>query len=98
MSISSWQADQMVWWKGQAICRQSYDYQQLIRRAYQAMFDQSERFRVALMQTRGIILVHTSGEINPFKTILTPSEFCSILTELRDSCGWSDKSMEIVEK
>ncbi len=97
-SISSWQADQMVWWKGQAINRQSNDYQQLIRRAYQAMFDQSERFRVALMQTRGIILVHTSGEINPFKTILTPSEFCGILTELRDSYGRSDKSMEIVEK
>lgn len=70
MSVASWQTDQIVWWKGQAIDRQSEEYQQLIRRAYQAMFKQSERFRVALMQTRGITLVHTSGEQNPYKTKL----------------------------
>ena len=85
MSVTSWQTDQIVWWKGQAIDRQSEEYQQLIRRAYQAMFEQSERFRAALMQTRGITLVHTSGEPSSYKTILTPSEFCDILTEVRTS-------------
>ena len=60
-------------------------YLQLIRRAYQAMFEQNERFRAALMQTRGITLVHTSGEPSSYKTILTPSEFCGILMDLRDS-------------
>ena len=38
MSVTSWQTDQIVWWKGQAIDRQSEEYQRLIRRAYQAMF------------------------------------------------------------
>ena len=98
MSVTSWQTDQIVWWKGQAIDRQSEEYQKLIRRAYQAMFEQSERFRAALMQTRGITLVHTSGEPSSYKTILTPSEFCGILMDLRDSYDLRDKTKELEEK
>lgn len=94
MSITSWQTDQIVWWKGQAIDRQSEEYQQLIRRAYQAMFEQSERFRTALMQTRGMVLSHSSGEANPYKTILTPAELCGILTQLRDNYDKRDKGIE----
>lgn len=93
-SVTSWQTDQIVWWKGQAIDRQSEEYQQLLRRAYQAMFDQSERFRAALMSTRGITLTHSSGEKNPYKTILTEQEFCQILTEMRDSYDNRDKNIE----
>lgn len=93
-SITSWQTDQIVWWKGQAYDRQSDDYQELLRRAYQAMFDQSERFRAALMQTRGINLIHSSGEENPYKTILTEQEFCTILTEIRDNYDKRDKRIE----
>lgn len=95
-SVNSWQTDQIVWWKGQAYDRQSEEYQALIRRAYQAMFDQSERFRAALMQTRGVTLVHTSGESNPYKTILTPQEFCLILTELRDNYDKREKNLEMM--
>ena len=98
MSVSSWQTDQIVWWKGQAIDRQSEAYQQLIRRAYQAMFEQSERFRDALMQTRGITLVHTIGEPSSYKTILTPAEFCGILMDLRDRYDLRDKTKELEEK
>ena len=98
MSVTSWQTDQIVWWKGQAIDRQSEEYQRLIRRAYQAMFEQSERFRAALMQTRGITLVHTSGEPSSYKTILTPSEFCGILMDLRDSYDLRDKTKELEQK
>ncbi|MDY4852366.1 MAG: hypothetical protein SO188_05940, partial [Prevotella sp.] len=98
MSVTSWQTDQIVWWKGQAIDRQSEEYQQLIRRAYQAMFEQSERFRAALMQTRGITLVHTSGEPSSYKTILTPLEFCGILTDLRDHYDLRDKTKELSEQ
>ena len=93
-SVTSWQTDQIVWWKGQAIDRQSEEYQKLLRRAYQAMFDQSERFRAALMSTRGITLVHSSGEENPYKTILSKNEFCQILTEMRDNYDKRDKHLE----
>lgn len=53
MTSTGWQTDQIVWWKGVAIDRQSEEYKQLVRRAYQAMFEQNERFRTALMSTRG---------------------------------------------
>ena len=92
-SVTSWQTNQIVWWKGQAYDRQSEEYQELIRRAYQAMFDQSERFRAALMLTRGITLTHSSGETNPYKTILTAQEFCTILTEMRDNYDKRDKGL-----
>lgn len=83
-SVTSWQTDQIVWWKGRAINRQSEEFAVLVRGAYQAMFDQNERFRTALMQTRGMNLSHTDGEDNPYKTILTPKEFCGILENLRE--------------
>lgn len=83
-SVTSWQTDQIVWWKGRAINRQSEEFAVLVREAYQAMFDQNERFRTALMQTRGMNLSHTDGEDNPYKTILTPKEFCGILENLRE--------------
>ncbi len=93
-SITSWQTDQIVWWKGLAIDRQSEDYQKLLRRAYQAMFDQSERFRAALMATRGMTLTHTTGNNDPYRTILTSQEFCQILTEMRDNYDKRDKHIE----
>ena len=93
-SVTSWQTDQIVWWREQAIDRQSEEYQKLLRRAYQAMFEQSERFRAALMQTRGITLTHNSGETDPYKTILTSQEFCSILTEMRDNYDKRDNGIE----
>lgn len=94
MTSTGWQTDQIVWWKGVAIDRQSEEYGQLVRRAYQAMFEQNERFRTALMSTRGQKLFHSRGESNPFKTILTESELCTILTELRDNYDKRDKGIE----
>lgn len=48
------------------------------------MFSQSREFREALMSTKDKMLLHSNGENDPKKTILTEIEFCSILTELRD--------------
>ncbi len=83
-SVTSWQTDQVVWWRGQAFDRQGEEYQQLLRRAYKAMFEQNERFRAALMSTRGVTLTHSTGERNPYKTIITEQELCGILTEMRE--------------
>ena len=93
MTSTGWQTDQIVWWKGVAMDRQSEEYKQLVRRAYQAMFEQNERFRTALMSTRGQTLFHSRGESNPFKTILTENELCQILTELRDNYDKRDKGI-----
>lgn len=83
-SVTSWQTDQKVWWKGREINRQSDEFTLLVENAYEEMFAQNERFRTALMQTRGMKLVHTTGENNSYKTILTPTEFCGILERIRD--------------
>jgi hypothetical protein len=93
MTSTGWQTDQVVWWKGVAIDRQSEEYLRLVRHAYQAMFDQNERFRTALMSTRGMALFHSRGESNPYKTILTEKELCQILTEMRDN--YDKKSITI---
>lgn len=93
MTSTGWQTDQIVWWKGNAIDRQSQDYLVFVKAAYQSMFGQSERFRTALMSTRGMTLYHSRGESNPFKTILTEKELCQILTELRDNYDKRDKHL-----
>lgn len=83
MSSVEWQNNQIVYWKRQAINRQSEMYLQLVRRAYRAMLEQNKRFSTALMATQSKRLYHSRGEKNPYKTILTEQEFCNILTELR---------------
>ncbi|MCQ2075833.1 MAG: hypothetical protein MJZ20_02190 [Bacteroidaceae bacterium] len=84
-SVTSWQTDQILWWKGREINRQSDEFRLLVEEAYEEMFFQNERFRTALMQTRGMKLAHTTGEENPYKTILTPAELCGILEQMRDT-------------
>ena len=95
---AGWQTDQIVWWNGKTIDRQSGEFTALVHEAYNAMFEQSERFRTALMATRGMILYHTKGEGNPYKTILTEQEFCGILTELRANYDHRDKTQELITK
>ncbi len=98
MSTTDWQTDQIVWWRETAIDRQSEDFLKLVGRAYQAMFEQNKSFRSALMSTRGMALYHTRGEHNPFKTILTEKEFCTILTNMRDQYDQRDKQIEKTPK
>ena len=65
--------------------RQSEKFLCLVKRAYQAMFKQHEHFRTALMTKRGKRLFHSRGVDDPYNTILTEKDFCSILTEIRDA-------------
>lgn len=83
-STSEWQAHQLIYWKGKSMQRQSPEYWTFLQKAYEAMFQQCERFRKALLLTKGKKLYHLKGVKNPTKTILTEKEFCTLLTELRD--------------
>lgn len=62
MTNADWQTNQTVWWNGQAIDRQSDVFLTLIKNACEAMFEQNECFRTALMDTRGKMLYHSQGE------------------------------------
>lgn len=90
-STSSWQTDQVVWWMGKSIDRQGCMYQRLIRRAYRALFEQNGRFRAALMSTRGMCLYHSRGSQDKYRSILTETEFTSILMEMRDAYRTGEK-------
>ena len=96
-TTTGWQTDQIVWWKGNAIDRQSQDYFNFVSAAYLCMFEQNERFRTALMSTRGMTLYHSRGEQNSFKTILTEQELCMILTKLRDEYDMRKKQVGTIK-
>lgn len=78
-----WWQTQTLYWKEKEIKRESEEYQDLLDRAYQAMYDQSESFRNALKASNNAILTHSLGKTDKSKTVLTVSEFCSRLTQLR---------------
>ena len=79
-----WWKTQTLYWRGVEIKRNSQEYQDLLDKAYQCMYDQSESFRNALKASMNSTLTHSMGKKNKNETILTVSEFCSRLTNLRD--------------
>lgn len=79
----NWQERQTLYWKGVAYKRDSDEYQELLDRAYQAMCDQNEGFRKALLATGDAVLDHSIGRSKKSETVLTRTEFCSRLMKLR---------------
>jgi predicted NAD-dependent protein-ADP-ribosyltransferase YbiA (DUF1768 family) len=73
----------ILWWHAKTYDRLSDDYQGLLDRAFDALFEQALRFRTALSATGRAILTHRIGKSDPCETILTASEFCSRLDRLR---------------
>ncbi len=78
-----WQTTGIIYWQGKAINRYAREYQELLDKAYQAMFEQSESFREALRASENATLEHSIGKRNEKETILTRSELCSRLMSLR---------------
>lgn len=79
-----WYVTQTLYWRGVSYKRDSKEYQILLDRAYQAMFDQSESFRNALFAAgKDAVFTHTIGKTDNSKTVLTRSEFCKRLMSLK---------------
>ena len=83
-SSKNWRTTQKLHWQGNVFPRKSDEYQELLDKAYQAMYDQSEGFRKALKAAEGATLEHSIGKSHESDTVLTKREFCSRLTKLRD--------------
>lgn len=79
----AWQRVQTLWWQGKAYPRQSDDYARLLDRAYEAMCEQSESFRKALLATGDATIRHSIGKRKEAETVLTERELCSRLMRLR---------------
>lgn len=78
-----WYNDQILYWNGKKYNRKSNEYQNLLNKAFNALYDNS-RFRKALEYTNGSNLTHSIGKNDKSKTVLTSQEFCSRLIYLRD--------------
>jgi predicted NAD-dependent protein-ADP-ribosyltransferase YbiA (DUF1768 family) len=81
-----------LWWRGTPVDRLSGAYQQLLDRAYDALFTQAPKFRNALAATGEAPLTHRMGKSDPCETILTEEEFCCRLERLRTRIGEGSRS------
>lgn len=63
-SKKNWKQTQTLYWRGKEIKSDSPEYQELLDRAYEAMFEQSESFRKALEASKGSTLTHSIGKRN----------------------------------
>ncbi len=79
----NWQRTQTLWWRGNPIKRNSEEYQDLLDRAYMALY-KNTKFKKALESTQRATLTHSIGGSKYQETVLTKTEFCSRLTKLRD--------------
>lgn len=79
----NWQRDQTLYWQGTAYKRDSQEYQDLLDRAYLAMFSQNSKARKALLATLNAKLTHSIGRSKISETVLTKKEFCSRLMQIR---------------
>lgn len=80
----NWQRTQTLWIQGEPIKRESQEYQDILDEAFNAMFDQNIKARKALMATQNAVLKHSIGRHKANETVLTRTEFCSRLMQIRD--------------
>lgn len=76
-----WFLDQTLYWQGTPMRRDSEEYRNLVKEAFNALAENKD-FQQALLATGNKRLYHTMGKNDPTRTILTESEFCDILTEI----------------
>jgi hypothetical protein len=78
-----WYATQTLWWQGEAMKRDSDEYQTFLDEAYESLFKQNEKAQNALLATKDATLKHSMGKRKINETVLTQKEFCSRLTYMR---------------
>ena len=79
----NWRQKQELYWDGKIYKRDSNEYQNLLNRAYNQLYENSGFYK-ALQATNGANLEHSIGKNKISETVLTKQEFCSRLTYLRD--------------
>lgn len=79
----NWKRNQTLYWQGVSYKRDSAEYQTLLTRAYDALFENAG-FKKALAATKNATLTHNIGKIKKADTVITRQEFCSQLLRLRN--------------
>lgn len=78
-----WYRTQTLYWNGVEYKRDSEEYQQLLDKAFDALSENSG-FQKALLATGTSTLTNSIGKNKQSETVLTRSEFCSRLTQIRE--------------
>lgn len=78
-----WYLNQILYWQGVPMKRDSAEYRAIVEEAYEAL-SQNKDFQKTLLATGEKTLYHTMGKSDPTRTILTEEEFCEILTGVRN--------------
>ena len=76
-----WWITQTLYWQGEEFKRNSQEYQELLDKAYDCLFENNS-FRKALLSTRGATLSHSIGKNKINETVLTEKEFIGQLKRL----------------
>jgi len=79
-----WYLDQTLYFLTLPMDRHSPDYFIFVQSAFEAMYAYNSNFRERLASTGNRPLIHSRGQSNPHRTILTESEFIKILMRLRE--------------
>ena len=82
-AFKNWKQKQELYWNGKIYKRDSEEYQNLLNRAYNRLYENGGFYK-ALCSTNGATLEHSIGKSKCSETVLTKQEFCSRLTYLRD--------------
>ena len=79
--FDDWRIKQQIYWKGRTYNRHSKDYILLLKRAYIALYEQSEIFSYAINKVKkeNYTLIHSVGCTDSNETLLTPDEYMDIL-------------------
>lgn len=77
-----WWREQTLFWQGVAIKRDSEEFQFLLTKAFDCLFE-NDSFRNALKATQNATLTHSIGKNDIHRTVLTEREFIGQLNRLR---------------
>ena len=90
----NWQRRQILYWQGQQIGRSSKAYQDLLDRAYDALYE-NQGFKAALIACgKDAVFTHSIGKNCQNETVLTAREFCNRLMKLKDRAFKEIKEMK----
>jgi hypothetical protein len=79
----TWKQEQMLWWRGVGFARSSREYQELITKIYDAVYEQDPTFKEDLLAVGNEDICHSIGNPDQRDTVLTEVEMIHQLNRLR---------------
>lgn len=81
--LRDWRIDQTLYWNNVAYKRESLEYDALIAKAYDRLFDRNALFKKNLLSTGDKALAHSIGINNKKESLLTKDDYIMHLYRLR---------------